>query len=62
MTEYSKQIKKRLIDIDKSQKWLVDEVQKETGLFFDGAYLSKIVNGNRNAPKIVAAINKVLEI
>lgn len=62
MTEYGKKIKKRLIDMDKPQKWLIDEVQKETALFFDSSYLAKILNGSKNNAKIVEAINNIMEI
>lgn len=60
MTEYGKTIKKRLIDLDKTPTWLIDEVTHETNMYFDSAYLSKISNGERKAPKITAAINKIL--
>lgn len=60
--DFSKQVKIRLIEIDKNQKWLMERVAEETGLFCDGGYLWKVLNGERNAPKIVAAIRKVLEL
>lgn len=62
MTEYGKVIKRRLIDIDKPQNWLIDEVRKETGLFFDSSYLSKITNGKKLSPNVTGAINKILNI
>jgi len=62
LTEYGKEIKKRLIDLDKPQKWLIDEIQKETGLFFDSSYLAKILNGSKSNPKIADAINRILDI
>ena len=62
MTEYGKTIKKRLLDMDRPQKWLIDEVNKETGLYFDRSYLTKIANGAKTAPRIVKAINRLLEI
>lgn len=62
MTEYGKTIKKRLLDIDKPQKWLIEEVRRETGLYFDRSYLTKIANGSKTSPKIVDAIDRLLEI
>lgn len=62
MTEYGKAIKKKLIDLDKPQKWLIDEVSKNTGLFFDSSYLSKIMNGSLKNPKVLDAINGILKI
>lgn len=62
MTEYGKTIKKRLLDMDRPQKWLIDEVNKETGLYFDRSYLTKIANGEKTSPKLVKTINRLLEI
>lgn len=62
MTEYGKTIKKKLIDLEKTPSQLIAEVKEKTGLYFDSAYLSKISNGERKAPKITAAINKILQI
>jgi hypothetical protein len=55
-------IKTELLRIGKSQKWLEKEVAKKTGLFIDGGYMYKILTGQRNAPKIVAAIREILNI
>ena len=60
--QYGKEIKKRLVDIDHSQSWLIDEVKAKTGLFVDSSYLYKIMTGQNATPKIVAAINEILEI
>jgi transcriptional regulator with XRE-family HTH domain len=60
VTEYGKQIKKRLIDLDKKQVWLIEEVQKKTGLYFDDSYLSKILNGKIATPGMLEAINETL--
>ena len=60
--EFFKKVKYRLIDLEKTQKWLEQEITKKTGLFVDSSYLNKIYNGDRNAPKIRAAICEILEI
>ena len=57
-----KQIKYRLIDLDKSQKWLEAEITARTGLFVDSGYMHKIMTGQRNAPKVVQAIREILDI
>ena len=59
---FMKEVKKRLIDLDKSQKWLVEQVTEKTGLFVDSSYLGKIYKGERNAPKVVQAIREILGI
>lgn len=61
-TDFGKTVKHRLIDIDQSQGWLVEEVKKKTGLYFDSSYLQKILNGKSNAPKLVNAIVEILGI
>lgn len=53
-------MKKRLIDIDRTQDWLVEQVKEKTGMFMDDGYLSKVFTGKRQAPKIVQAINEIL--
>lgn len=60
--EFFKKVKCRLIELEKTQKWLEEEITKKTGLFVDSGYLSKIYNGDRNAPKIRAAICEILGI
>ena len=55
-------IKTELLRIGKDQKWLEEEVAKKTGLFVDNGYMYKILTGQRNAPKIVAAICEILNV
>ena len=61
-TEFGKKIKFALIERELTQEWLISEVKKKTGLYFDSSYLNKIMTGQNNAPKIVAAIKEILEI
>lgn len=62
LTSFGKDIKRRLIDLDKSQVWLIGEVKAVTGLYFDSSYLNKIMTGKIATPSIVTAICKVLSI
>lgn len=62
LTDYGKQIKHRLIDIDRTQKWLQDEVTEKTGLYMDRSYMTKILTGQLATPKVVSAINDILGI
>jgi hypothetical protein len=55
-------IKKRLIDLDKNQLWLVGQVKQATGLYFDSAYLQKIMTGTLKTPGVVSAIREILDI
>ena len=55
-------VKTELLRLGKEQKWLEEAVSEKTGLFVDNGYMYKILTGQRKAPKIVAAICKLLEI
>lgn len=46
----------------RTQTWLAEQISDRTGLYVDAPYLSKILTGQRAAPKIVAAIRDILEI
>lgn len=61
-TAFSKAVRKRLIDLDKSYIWLCEEVSKKTGLYFDSSYYSKILRGKVRAPKMRAAIREILDL
>ena len=62
LTEFGKQVKIKLIQMDKPHKWLNEEVIKRTGLYFDDSYLHRIVTGKNSNPKIVSAIKEILSI
>lgn len=63
-TEFGKVVKKKLIDMDKTQKWLRTEIVNRTeGVnFLDSSYFQKILRGERSPQKIVDAICEILEI
>ena len=61
-TDFGLCVKTELLRQGKSQKWLEETVSEKTGLFVDRSYMRKILTGQRNAPKIVAAICETLNI
>lgn len=61
-TDFGLCVKTELLRTGKEQKWLEDAVSEKTGLYVDGGYMYKILTGQRNAPKIVAAICEILSI
>jgi hypothetical protein len=61
-TDWGLLVKTKLLHAGKTQTWLGEEITKRTGLYMDDGYIYKILTGQRNAPKIVSAINEVLEI
>lgn len=62
ITPFGKAIKRKLLDTDHDQNWLIDRVSESTGLYFDRSYLHKIMTGKLNTPGVVQAICKILEI
>ena len=61
-TDFGLCVKTELLRQGKEQKWLEEAVSQKTGLYVDSGYMYKILTGQRNAPKIVAAICEILNI
>ena len=61
-TDFGKAIKKRLVDIGQTNKWLCSEVAGRTGMYFDDSMLSKICRGDErpSMAKFTAAISDIL--
>lgn len=62
ITVFGKSIKKKLVDLERPQKWLIEQVRERTGLYFDDSYLYKIITGKLESPKITQAIREILEL
>ena len=61
MTNFGKTVRKRLIDLDKTQDWLAAQV-RGMGIPCNKTYLSKILNGARKGKQVKAAIEKILDL
>lgn len=61
-TDFGLCVKTELLRTGKDQKWLEQATSEKTGLFVDSGYMYKILTGQRNAPKVVAAICEILKI
>lgn len=61
-TEFGKAVKKVLIDRGLTGAWLVGQVRARTGMYFDDAYLSKLLSGKKRSAKLEGAIGEILEI
>lgn len=61
-SEFGLCVKTKLLKINKTQKWLAEEVTRQTGLYVDSGYMYKILTSQREAPKIVDAICEILGI
>lgn len=62
ITPFGKEVKKRLVDLDRNQSWLIERVAAKTGLYFDRSYMNKIMKGQLCNPKIIQAIREILDI
>ena len=61
-SDFGMAVKIKLLMMGKEQKWLEEAVAEKTGLYVDSGYMYKILTGQRNAPKITAAIMEILEM
>lgn len=59
---FSKIVRKALIDRDWTLADLSSAVTDKTGLFCDQPYISNVLSGRRNAPKVTAAIREILDL
>ncbi len=62
MTDFGKDVRKRLIDRGETQRWLCAEITRRTGLYMDSGYLGKILSGRRASPRVLAAIREILDL
>lgn len=60
LTEYGKEVRTKLIKLDKSQEWLISEVVKKTNMFVDSSLMNKILTGRCNSERIMTAIDAIL--
>lgn len=67
VTEFGMAVKVRLIEMQKTQSWLIEQVADRTGDFFDSSYLHRILtgklaaeNGINGKPGKAAVIREIL--
>ena len=60
LTEYGKSVRTKLIELNKSQEWLIGRVVEKTKMYVDSSLLNKILTGQKNSERIVLAINSIL--
>lgn len=61
-TDFGINIRKKLLEHNRTQEWLINNVKDKTGLYFDSSYLHKIMAGKTSPPKIISTICEILEI
>lgn len=62
LCEFGQNIEIRLVKINRTNAWLIDQVAKDTGKYFDRSYLHKIKTGEVATPGIVSSIRKILDL
>ena len=62
MTEFHKEVKKRLIDMEKSQRWLTDEVNHRLGISTDHSYVNRVIRDISKSDRIRKTICEILNI
>lgn len=60
--DFGMAIKSKLLEMNQTQTWLIEEVKKCTGLYVDSSLMFKIIVGERTTPKIVQAIRDILQL
>lgn len=61
-SDFGKQVKIRLIELDRTQEWLISRCKEKTGLFIDSSCLNKVLTGRSNSATIKNAISEILEL
>ena len=62
LCEFGKQIEIALIQMDKRNDWLIEQVKEDTGRYFDRSYLHNVKTGEIETPGILRSISKILNI
>lgn len=61
-TPFGLAVKTKLLNPPRTQEWLVNEINKDTGMNVDGPYVSKILRGTRKSERVTASICRILDI
>ena len=59
---FGKEINHALVELNQPKDWLIEQVGKSTGRYFDRSYLHKIQVGEIATPGIVQAIREILDL
>lgn len=62
LCEFGQKICIRLVELNRTNSWLIEEVARDTQLYFDRSYLHRIKIGACSTPRIIASICKILDI
>lgn len=59
-TDYGIKVKTRLLEMGKTQNWLIQQLKEKTGMFVDSSSLNKVLTGQVNSERITSAINELI--
>ena len=62
LTEFGISVKRRLIDLGQTQKWLIESVREKTGNYIDSGYLQRLMTGKAKSANMKTAICEILDI
>ena len=62
LTEFGKQVKIELINLQKNQKWLISEINKLGTLKVDTSFLHRVLTGKVKKSKMESLIKQILKI
>lgn len=60
LNEFGKKVRIRLIELNKPQAWLIEEVQRRTGKYFDSSYFYKLSTGGAQSKPMERVILNIL--
>lgn len=60
ITDFEKAVKIKLIEQEKTQRWLLGEVNKKNNTHSDDAYLNSVIRGKRKSAPVTRAIQEIL--
>lgn len=61
-TKFGILVKTKLLEMGRPQKWLIRQCREKTGMYIDSGYMNRLLTGQRNSPRLEAAIKEVLKI
>lgn len=60
--KFGMDVKSKLLEMNQTQTWLIEEVKGITGLYVDSSLMYKIITGERAPTKIIQAIREILQL
>ena len=60
--EFGQKVQIRLVELNKTNAWLIEQVAQDSGKYFDLSYLYKIKTGQTAPAALMASICKILNL